>query len=117
MGKYLLSVHRVEGAPRVAMSDEEMQEMTRRVYALEKEMDAAGVLIFGGQLQPDTAAVARANDGEVSVTDGPFAETKEQLGGFYIIDAAGRDDALAWASKVTGVINAPIEVRPFAHVS
>jgi hypothetical protein len=64
--------------------------------------------------EPDTATVVRVSDGEVLTTDGPFAESKDHLGGFYIIQAADLDAALGWAAKVTAAIRSPIEVRPFA---
>jgi hypothetical protein len=114
MSRYLLSVHSVEGAPRPAMSDEEMRELMERVGALEDELRSTGAWVFGGRLHnPDTATVVRTSDGGVLTTDGPFAESKEHLGGFYIIEAADLDAALAWAAKVTAAVNAPIEVRPF----
>jgi hypothetical protein len=71
-------------------------------------------LVFSGRLhEPDSATVVRVSDGEVLTTDGPFVESKEHLGGFYIIEAEDLDAALGWASKVTAAIKAPIEVRPF----
>ena len=118
MAKYLLSVHSVEGAARNPTGTEEMQTMMEQVGRLEGEMKSAGVWVFGGRLhEPDTATVVRISDGEPLTTDGPFAESKEHLGGFYIIDADDLDAALAWASKVTETIKAPIEVRPFSHES
>ena len=62
---------------------------------------------------PTTATVVRENAGEVLLTDGPFVETKEQLGGFWVIEAADLDAALAWARKATVACQAPVEVRPF----
>ncbi len=115
MAKYLLSVHSSEGAVREPMTTEEMQRVMERVGTLEREMKSAGVWVFGGRLhEPDTATVVRVSEGEPLTTDGPFAESKEHLGGFYIIETEDLDAALAWASKVTRLINAPIEVRPFA---
>ena len=64
--------------------------------------------------EPDTATVVRVSNGEVLTTDGPFAEAREHLGGFYVINADDLDAALTWASKVTRCIGVPIEVRPFA---
>lgn len=64
--------------------------------------------------EPDTATVVCESDGELLTTDGPFAESKDHVGGFYVIDAADLDGALGRAAKVTGCINMPIEVRPFA---
>jgi len=118
MAKYLLSVHSVEGAVRDPMTAEEMQHFMERVGILEQEMESAGAWVFGGRLhEPDTATVVRMSDGEPLTTDGPFAESKEHLGGFYIIEAKDLDAALAWASKVTEAIKTPIEVRPFSHES
>ena len=118
MAKYLLSVHSIEGVARDPMGAEEMQKMMEHVGRLEGEIKSAGAWVFGGRLhEPDTATVVRISDGEPLTTDGPFAESKEHLGGFYIIDANDLDAALAWASKVTEAIKAPIEVRPFSHES
>jgi hypothetical protein len=115
MTHYLLSVHSVEGEAREPMTDEEMQQSWKQVYALEAEMRSAGAWVFSGRLhEPATATVVRLTDGEVVTTDGPFVESKEHLGGFYIIQAEDLDAALAWASRVTGAIKVPIEVRPFA---
>jgi hypothetical protein len=115
MPRYLLSVHSVEGEVRDPMTDEEMQQSHKQVGILEEEMKSAGAWVFSGRLhQPATATVVRLSDGEVLTTDGPFVESREHLGGFYIIEAEDLDAALAWASKVTGAIKVPIEVRPFA---
>jgi hypothetical protein len=114
MPQYLLSAHTVEGQPRGPMTDEEMKNLMMRVRALEEEMKSAGAWVFGGRLQqPDAATVVRVSDGEVLTTDGPFAETKEHLGGFYIIEAEDLDAALSWASKTAGCVNTAIEVRSF----
>ena len=118
MAQYLLSVHTVEGEAREPMSEEEMRQFMERVGVLEQEMKSAGAWLFGGALhEPDTATVVRVSDGEVLTTDGPFAESKEHLGGFYINEAENLDAALAWASKTTAAVSKPIEVRPFRHVS
>jgi len=115
MTRYLLSVHTVEGEAREPMTDEEMQQSYKQVLLIEEEMKSAGAWVFSGRLhEPETATVVRPSDGDVLTTDGPFAESKEHLGGFYIIEAEDLDAALAWASKVTEVIRTPIEVRPFA---
>ena len=82
-----------------------------RVRALEEEMKSAGAWVFGGRLhQPDTATVVRVSDGKILTTDGPFAETKEHIGGFYIIEAKDFDAAIAWASKTADGVNTAIEV-------
>ena len=117
MAQYLLSVHSVEGPqiePPQPPSPEEMQQMYAQVGSLEADLKSAGAWVFGGRLHgPDTATVVRVSNGEVMTTDGPFTESKEHLGGFYIIEAKDLDAALGWASRVTRCINAPIEVRPF----
>jgi hypothetical protein len=118
MSQYLLSVHSVDGEARDPMSEEEMQQFMERVGVLEEEMKSAGAWLFGGALhEPDTATVVRVSDGEVLTTDGPFAESKEHLGGFYIVEAEDLDAALRWASKTTAAVSKPIEVRPFRHMS
>ena len=115
MPQYLLSVHSVEGEVRDPMTDEEMQQSWKQLGVLEEEMKSAGAWVFSGRLhQPDTATVVRVSGGEVVTTDGPFVESKEHLGGFYIIQAADLDAARVWASKVTAAIKVPIEVWPFA---
>jgi len=117
MAQYLLSVRSVEGEVREPMTEEEMQQSWKQVSILEKEMMSAGAWVFSGRLhEPDTATVVRLANGEVLTTDGPFMESKEHLGGFYIIEAPDLDAALAWASRVTAAIKVPIEVRPFAAV-
>ena len=115
MSQYLLSVHSAEGHIREQPSPADMQVYMERVVALEAEMDAAGTFVFGGRLHgPDAATVVASNEGDVVMTDGPFAEAKEHVAGFYIINADDLDAALAWAGKVVNAIGAPIEVRPFA---
>jgi hypothetical protein len=114
MAKYLLSVHSVEGEVGATMTEEEMQQSWKQMNILNEEIKSAGAWVFGGALhEPDTATVVRMSGDEVLTTDGPFAESKEHLGGFYIIEAEDLDAALAWASKTTAVVKKPIEVRPF----
>jgi len=118
MPQYLLSVHIVEGEVGDPMTEEEMGQFMERVGTLEDEMKSAGAWLFGGALsEPDTATVVRVSEGEVLTTDGPFAESREHLGGFYIVEAENLDAALVWASKTTAAVSKPIEVRPFRHVS
>jgi hypothetical protein len=115
MTHYLLSVHSVEGEVREPMTDEQLQQSHQQLGMLEQDMKSAGAWVFSGRLhQPDTATVVRISGGEVLTTDGPFVEAREHLGGFYVIQAEDLDAALAWASRVTGAIRVPIEVRPFA---
>jgi len=101
----------VPGAPG---SPEEMQEFMGRIIALEAEMDESGTFLFGGALHgPDAATVVRTSDADAVMTDGPFAESKEHIAGFYIINAEDLDAALAWAGKVAEATQLPLEVRPF----
>jgi hypothetical protein len=112
MTQYLLSVHMVEGAD--APSADQIERMYSDVDAVNEEIKAQGAWVFGGGLHPaNTATVVKAQDGEIVTTDGPFAETKEQLGGFWVIEARDLDAALAWAAKATVACQAPVEVRPF----
>ena len=111
MKQYLLAVHVVEGE---VPAPEEMEQAYKDVEAFNEELRAAGAWVFAGGLHPaDTATVVRVDHGEVLTTDGPFAETKEQLGGFWIIQADDLDAALAWAAKGAAACKGPVEVRPF----
>jgi hypothetical protein len=115
MTEYLLSVYMVEGAP--MPSEEEIQQMYKAVDTFNDELKTAGVWVFAGGLHPpSTATVVRNQSGQVVTTDGPFAETKEQLGGFWIIESPDLDKALAWAAKGSAACGAPVEVRPFQEV-
>jgi hypothetical protein len=112
MKQYLLSVHMVEG--QAVPSDEEMQQAYKDVDVFNAELQAEGAWVFAGGLYPaDTATVVRVQDGEVLTTDGPFAETKEQLGGFWVVQASDLDAALALAARGAAACKAPVEVRPF----
>ena len=114
MGQYLLSVHTVEGEVGDPMTPEDMQQSWRQIQVLEEELKSTGAWVFSGRLHdPDTATVVRMSAGNVLTTDGPFVESKEHLGGFYIIEAPDLDAALGWAAKVTEATRKPIEVRPF----
>ena len=111
MNKYLLSIY-TPGGPLPA--PEFLEKVMREVNALTEEAKASGAWVFNGGLHaPSTATVLRFKDGEVLMTDGPFAETKEYLGGFTIIQAPDLDAALEWGRKYARVITLPIEVRPF----
>jgi hypothetical protein len=112
--QYLLAIHSVEGQPQAPMSEQEMRDLTERVYALEAEMKAAGAWLFAGRLhEAGEATVTRSKGGKVVTTDGPFAETKEHLGGFYVVEADSIQDAQQWAAKTSDLMGAPIEVRCF----
>jgi hypothetical protein len=115
MARYMLSVYSREGEVREPMTDEDMRQSHAQLGTIEQEMASTGAWVFTGRLhEPDTATVVRESEGDVLTIDGPFAESKEHLGGFYIIEAGDLDAALGWAAKVSAAIKAPIEVRPFA---
>jgi hypothetical protein len=112
MKQYMLSVHMEDGAE--TLSAEEMDVLFKQVDVLNQEIKEAGAWVFAGGLHPaSTATVVRAKDGEIITTDGPFAESKEQLGGFWVIEAEDLDAALAWAAKGTVACGGAVEVRPF----
>jgi hypothetical protein len=112
MKQYLLAVHSVEGDP--TPSDEEIQTMFAQVETVNAEIRAAGAWVFAGGLLPaDSATVVRVENGTTTMTDGPFAETKERLGGFWVLQLADLDQALAWAGRCAEACRAPVEVRPF----
>jgi len=102
------------GDENVVSSDEEMQEMMKAYVAFGEEGDKAGVLTGVGEaLQPtSTATTVRVRDGETVTTDGPFAETKEQLGGFYLFECKNLDQAIEWAAKIPAAKDGSVEVRP-----
>ena len=112
MTQYMLSVHTVDGeAP---PSQEAMQKMFADVDIFNAKLRDHGAWLFGGGLHPaDTATVIDASKGDVLTIAGPFAESKEQLGGFWIITAPDLDAALAWAAKGSAACRNPVEVRPF----
>jgi hypothetical protein len=112
MTQYLLAVHHSPDAP--PPPPEDMQKAFRQVDVFNEELQAAGAWVFAGGLHPPSiATVVRVEGGETITTDGPFAETKEQLGGFWIITARDLDAALAWAAKGSAACMGPVEVRPF----
>ena len=95
------------------MADEEAQAFIGDYFAYSEELRAAGAFVAGDALQPTgTARTVHVRDDERFVTDGPFAETKEQLGGYYLIDVASEDEALEWAAKIPSARLGRIEVRP-----
>ena len=112
MQQYMLSVHMVDGSP--PRSPEAMQQLYQQVDAYNAELQASGSWVFGGGLDPpDAATVVRVNQGAVLTTDGPFAEGKEHIGGFWIIRAPDLDAAVAWAGKASLACEEPVEVRLF----
>jgi hypothetical protein len=111
MKQYLLSIYQPDGG---TPPPEFLQKVMRDVGALIAETKAAGAWVFNGGLHPpSTATVVRLQDGDVLTTDGPFAEAKEQVGGFLIVQAPDLDVALEWARKTARATTLPIEVRPF----
>jgi hypothetical protein len=95
------------------MSEEDAAAEMGRWDAYTKELEAAGAMVSGEGLQPSaTSRILRLDDGERTVTDGPFVETKEQLGGFYVIDCASMEEALDWAAKLPSAEQGATEVRP-----
>ncbi|SRR5581483_196191 len=110
--KYALTIYGDESG-REGASDEEMQAVSAAYAALTREMQEKGVLVAGEGLYPTpTATTVRVRDGDRTVTDGPFAETKEQLGGFYVLDCRDLDEAIDWAAKIPGAQSGSVEIRP-----
>lgn len=111
MRQYLLSIYQPDGTPEPDVLDRVMRDLD----VLNEEMRAAGAWVFAGGLHPpSTATVLRAKDDDVLVTDGPFVEAKEFLGGFTVIQAPDLDAALEWGRKLATVLSPlAVEVRPF----
>ena len=113
MTQYLLSVYQPDGP---IPSPEVLAAIGRDLDALNADIRAAGAWVFSNGLLPVSAStVLRPQDGEVLVTDGPFAEGKEHLGGFTIVEAPDLDAALEWGRRLALATTLPIEVRPFAE--
>ncbi len=112
MTQYLIAIHHRDDYDPSSAEDE---TMTGDIRALNQEMKAAGVRVFVGGLGAARHAVSlRAQpDGTVVATDGPYLETKEHVGGFWVLDVKGLEDALAWGRKAAIACRAPVEVRAF----
>lgn len=111
MTMYLLSVYQPDGEP---PPTEELSRIMADIGVVQRDLKAKGQWVFAGGLHPPTTAtVVRAKDGEVLMTDGPYTEGKEHLGGFTILEAADLDEALEWARRYATASTLPIEVRPF----
>ncbi|GAA4612377.1 YciI family protein [Actinoallomurus liliacearum] len=110
MKQYMLTVYQPdEGTPPAA----ELEKIMRKVEAWDEELKAADAWVFTGGLYPaGTATVVRLRDGETLITDGPYTEGKEHIGGFTIIRVADLDAALKWAEEFTRITTLPVEVRP-----
>lgn len=111
MPRFLVTIHHPAGYDPSVEDD----AMTRDIDALNDEMVAAGVRVFVGGLQPETKArsLRRQGDGRVVVTDGPYLEAKEHVGGLWILEVADLDEALEWGRKATVACRTPVEVRTF----
>ncbi len=112
MAQYLLNLIQPDGD---APPPEVLEPIMRDLAAVNEEMRSAGVWVFGAGLHPASSATVLTPSGtDVLVTDGPFAEAKEHIGGFTLIDAPDLDAALEWGRKVARASTLPIEVRPVA---
>jgi hypothetical protein len=111
MTQYLVAIHHPDGYD----GSLESEAMHHDIDALNEEMQAAGARFFAGGLRPvsDARSLRKQPDGKVVVTDGPYLETKEHIGGFWILECADMDEALAWGRKAVLACRAPVEVRPF----
>jgi len=113
MPQYLISVWHDDDYSDNDWSDPDLQRRGKQVSAVNEEMERTGTWVYGNGLQPQsTATVLRANGDDVSMTDGPYAESKEQMGGFWVIEAPDLDAALEWARKCALACEDPVELRP-----
>ena len=112
MQQYLLSIYQPDGEP---PPPEILNPIMAEMAVLADELKAAGAWVFNGGLHPpSTATVVALQDGDLLITDGPYLEGKEHIGGFTVIQAADLDAALEWGRKLARVLTIPIEVRPMA---
>jgi hypothetical protein len=110
--KYLLTIYADESRY-ATMTPEDSAALMEAYGRFGADAQAAGVLLGGEGLQPTaTATTVRVRDGETLLTDGPFAETREQLGGYYLLDCADLDDANRWAARIPDATGGAVEVRP-----
>ena len=114
MPQYLVAVHH----PTNYSASSTTPETIRDISALNREMIAAGVRFFAGGLQSESKAKSLTADpsGQVIITDGPYLEAKEHIGGLWILECADLDEAVAWGRKAAIACRTPIEVRPFAEM-
>jgi hypothetical protein len=114
MTQYLLSIYQPDGPP---PDPALLEDVGAKLHTLNEELKAGGAWVFTGGLHaPGTATVVHERAGDALVTDGPYLEGKEHIGGLWIIEAPDLDAALAWARKATVATTLPIEVRPFQDV-
>ncbi len=111
MTQYLVAIHHPDNYD----SSLEDEAMHHDIDVLNEEMITAGIRIFAGGLRPASSAksIRAQAGGKVLITDGPYLETKEHIGGFWILEAADLDEALVWGRKAAVACRAPVEVRPF----
>jgi hypothetical protein len=110
--RYILLINTSETAE-AQRSDEENEAVYGAYFTFTNELRESGSYLGGEALQPTaTATTVRVRDGQTLTTDGPYAETKEQLGGYYVVEAADLDEAIGWAAKIPGAKEGAIEVRP-----
>jgi hypothetical protein len=115
--KYLLLICGEEKAW-ATMPDADRQQLMAEFRQFTRDIQSSGQYVGGSQLQPSTAATSvRVRDGKRLVTDGPFAETREQLGGYYIVDVRNLDEAIALAARIPSVRTGTIEVRPLIEMT
>jgi hypothetical protein len=115
--KYLLMIYQNEASDAKRPQEEQDREM-QAYFAFTDEVRKAGVMVAGEALHPtSTATTVRIRDGKLTTTDGPFAETKEQLGGYYLVDCANLDEAIQWAAKIPHAAIGSIEIRPLIDFS
>jgi hypothetical protein len=113
MTQYFISMYQPAG---VTPPPEFLAPIMEQLGAINEDMKMAGEFVFTDGLgDPSTATVVSWKDGESLLTDGPFVESKEHLGGFWIVECADLDGALGWADKIVNVTKLPLEVRPFAN--
>ena len=113
MAQYLLALYRADDEKR---SEEQTRQVWTDVTALGDKLTDAGAFVFqGGLVAAESATVVRQSGDDFLLTDGPYAETKEHLAGFWVINAADLDEALEWAKETVVAQQRPIEVRPFFH--
>jgi hypothetical protein len=115
--KYALLIYGSEETHSAALSEEERAAMHEAYAAFTKDLQSSGAMTGGEPLQgTETATTVRVRNGETLTTDGPFAETKETLGGFYLVDVDTIDEAIEWAAKIPGALYGSIEVRPLMEL-
>ena len=115
MTRYLLTLYQPDGVPDASV---DLDRIGRELRALNDEMRAAGAWVFGGGLHPAASStVVRARGDDLQLTDGPYLEGREHVGGFTVVEAPDLDAALGWGGRIARITGLPVEVRPFAHGS